>query len=1847
MANPLIGFKKQSLLVGPGGKRRKSIMNRSYRTIWNESLGAWVAASEITTARGKKSSSAVMTGAVALGVGLMLQAGAAFAQNTYLGQGSTSDTQGTVCSPNTGSSPTNVAPATATTGYSCTVAMPNGAYAIVNVGMDPDNPGVPDFGALTTAVSSLGANAVMIGGAVKASGADSIAFGTGAQAFSVSSIAVGKNAVANGTGAVALGQASQAGNGGTAVGNGAVAAGNSATAIGNRSNAYGGSSVAVGDRTVAADGGVAIGTQQAAAVTTAGVRAVAIGAGARAFGADSISMGTYSAAGNGSVALGYAADGTQDNTVAIGKNAYTGVESIQIGYSTVRAQSNHTGAFRRGTTLIGTEAVSQGLYTTVMGNHSQLIINQNVTSGGVFGFGKFAAQGAFSSMLGAYNTIGNNTSQNQYNSVAVSVFGSANNVQESNGVMVNGYGNTIKNSYNGQINLSGVIDGNSSTIADLVKDPKTQLGQVGVIGAGNTVDTANNTLVVGMRSTVNNADKVSAQGFNLAVSDTKNSFIAGADNTVAKTTNVFTAGNSSTINNASNILALGNNQVIGSGSTTAANSILLGDRIKFADTANASDAVAVGNDTKVVSGAVAVGSNAQALGPNSIAIGRNAIATGSVAYGAAAQAGNGGTAIGDGAVATYMGGTTTAGIVAGSALGQNAKADFSGATALGTNAQVNIADGVAVGSGSVAATAAGQAGYVPTGANAAQTAAINATQGTLAAVSVGDAANGKFRQINAVAAGTADSDAVNVAQLKGVESKASAGWNVAANGEATGANVAPGGKVDFSPTNSNLTVTRGGTTGTDIKIGLANNVDLTNAGSLTTGNTVVNNSGTTVTNGTNVSQLTSAGTSVTDGTSTTASTAAGTTVTNGSNVSTLGAGTASVSNGSVSTVINPGSVIVGQGGANPVTVNGAAGDVTGLTNKTLTGAGFATAGRAATEEQLSVVNQTANKGWNVAANGEATGANVAPGGKVDFSATNSNLAVTRNGTDIKVGLANNIDLTNAGSVTTGNTVVNNSGVAVTNGTNVSQLTSAGTSVTDGTSTTASTAAGTTVTNGSNVSTLGAGTASVSNGSVSTVINPGSVIVGQGGANPVTVNGAAGDVTGLTNKTLTGAGFGTAGRAATEEQLSLVNQTAGKGWNVAANGEVTGANVAPGGKVDFSATNSNLAVTRNGTDIKVGLANNIDLTNAGSVTTGNTVVNNSGVAVTNGTNVSQLTSAGTSVTDGTSTTASTAAGTTVTNGSNVSTLGAGTASVSNGSVSTVINPGSVIVGQGGANPVTVNGAAGDVTGLTNKTLTGAGFGTAGRAATEEQLSLVNQTLNKGWNVASSGNPAATNIAPGGTVTFNGDSNVSVSHAANSNGSDVNIKLNPNLNVSSVTTGGTVINNAGVSFTGSTVTLTSTGLNNGGNKITNVAAGTEATDAVNVSQLQAATAGGGTHFYSVNNKDATAANYKNDGATGVNALAAGVGASATSDDAIAVGEAKASAANAVAIGKGATAADANSVALGSGSQTKAAVAIATDNTLIPSTTLNFAGASNVVGVVSVGSGGGTRQIVNVAPGAITATSTDAINGSQLFAVAQGLNDRIDNIQLTPGPQGPEGPKGDPGPAGPEGKPGTGGDGNKWIDGNVATFTPPSPTGKESLAAGSSSVASGDNSTAMGNGSVASGNNSVAMGQGSTASGNGATALGQGAMATGSGSVAIGNNSNDAGRSNVVSVGSAGAERQITNVAPGTQGTDAVNLNQLNQMGTTINNQFGNIQNQINQNRREANAGTAGAMAMAGMPQAYLPGKSMLAAGAATYRGESAMAVGMSRISDNGRWVTKFTGSANTRGQVGVSVGAGYQW
>ncbi|WP_208606196.1 YadA-like family protein, partial [Rodentibacter rarus] len=112
------------------------------------------------------------------------------------------------------------------------------------------------------------------------------------------------------------------------------------------------------------------------------------------------------------------------------------------------------------------------------------------------------------------------------------------------------------------------------------------------------------------------------------------------------------------------------------------------------------------------------------------------------------------------------------------------------------------------------------------------------------------------------------------------------------------------------------------------------------------------------------------------------------------------------------------------------------------------------------------------------------------------------------------------------------------------------------------------------------------------------------------------------------------------------------------------------------------------------------------------------------------------------------------------------------------------------------------------------------------------------------------------------------------------------------------------------------------------------------------------------------------------------------------------------------------------------------------------------------------------------------------------------------------------------------------------------------------------------------------------------------------------------------------------KITNVARGTNPNDAVNVSQLKEAA-------GDINNKIDRNTKDLRAGLAGARAAAGLPQVYLPGKSMVAVSAGAYKDQSAIAVGYSRASDNGKLILKLQGDTNSRGEVGGSVGVGYQW
>ncbi|WP_305729341.1 YadA-like family protein [Pseudomonas sp. D2002] len=425
--------------------------------------------------------------------------------------------------------------------------------------------------------------------------------------------------------------------------------------------------------------------------------------------------------------------------------------------------------------------------------------------------------------------------------------------------------------------------------------------------------------------------------------------------------------------------------------------------------------------------------------------------------------------------------------------------------------------------------------------------------------------------------------------------------------------------------------------------------------------------------------------------------------------------------------------------------------------------------------------------------------------------------------------------------------------------------------------------------------------------------------------------------------------------------------------------------------------------------------------------------------------------------------------------------------------------------------------------------------------------------------------------------------------------------------------------------------------GSRKLTGLAAGTQDTDAVNVAQLKVLGTQVDQNTSDITNLDGRVGGLETlIGAGGgikylhVNSVRAD--SAATGTDAMALGpQAQASGNGSVAMGSGATATANGSVAIGSDASDAGRGAETYSG--------KYSGANNVTsGTVSVGNAttGATRTISNVADGN---NATDAVNVRQLDgAVAEAkqyTDDSIANLGAEAGQQGARitAVEGDVTNL----KNGT--DGMFQVN-NSSAATKPKATGTDAIAGGAGAQASGNNSAAVGTRSQASGENSVALGNGAEASARNATALGANSVAD---------------RDNSVSVGSAGNERQLTNLAAGTHGTDAVNLDQLDRSVADIttnanaytDQRYMELKKDLKDQDETLSAGIAGAMAMSSLPQSYVPGGSMTTAATAIYRGQSSLAVGVSHMSANGRWVTKLQGSTDSQRNVGLAVGVGYQW
>ncbi|MBS8696773.1 trimeric autotransporter adhesin UpaG, partial [Escherichia coli] len=433
-----------------------------------------------------------------------------------------------------------------------------------------------------------------------------------------------------------------------------------------------------------------------------------------------------------------------------------------------------------------------------------------------------------------------------------------------------------------------------------------------------------------------------------------------------------------------------------------------------------------------------------------------------------------------------------------------------------------------------------------------------------------------------------------------------------------------------------------------------------------------------------------------------------------------------------------------------------------------------------------------------------------------------------------------------------------------------------------------------------------------------------------------------------------------------------------------------------------------------------------------------------------------------------------------------------------------------------------------------------------------------------------------------------------------------------------------------------------------QIINVADGSEAHDAVTVRQLQnaiGAVATTPTKYYHANSTAEDSL------AVGEDSLAMGAKTIVNGNAGIGIGLntlVLADAINGIAIGSNARANHADSIAMGNGSQT-------TRGAQTNYTAYNMDAPQNSVGEFSVGSEDGQRQITNVAAGS---ADTDAVNVGQLKVtdaqVSQNtqsitnlntqvtnLDTRVTNIEN--------------------------GIGDIVTTGSTKYFktntdgADANAQGKDSVAIGSGSIAAADNSVALGTGSVADKENTISVG--SSTNQRRITNVAAGVNATDAVNVSQLKSSEAGGvrydtkadgsidYSNITLGGGNGGTTRISNVSAGVNNNDAVNYAQLKQSVQETkqytDQRMVEMDNKLSKTESKLSGGIASAMAMTGLPQAYTPGASMASIGGGTYNGESAVALGVSMVSANGRWVYKLQGSTNSQGEYSAALGAGIQW
>ena len=708
-------------------------------------------------------------------------------------------------------------------GIFAALAMTNGNVAFAVNEVPPTTGGASV--AFGNGATVTGTNAVGLGKSANVTGADAVGIGNSASVTGANAVGIGKGASVTGLNAVGIGT-------------GATSNKFNVVVIGTDANADSNDSIAIGNG--------AYSTSSGAALSTA---SVAVGLKASAVGNTTIAIGTNAKVKNSKqgIAIGGGAadnDGAiveGDQSIAIGGNTYAkGDASIVIGgddtdnansrtvdYTDIRTGNIVSANLQTAVQQLTGVNLGNPRWTTADAGHASVTLGMKAHSGNAsIAIGTAAdAKTRLSGTTDVTNAvaIGTGAKANRDNSVALG------------GGSTTDLAGTKQSSYTLPSGVVASWEGGKDTLpGDIVsfgsKGYERQLKNVapGEVSAHST-DAINGSQLAAI------ADQLSHKYVSIKSDDTPNK-----DNTGATANNSIAIGpNASTDNTATSSVAIGDGA-----NTTGRSTVALGLSAQ-ATSANATalgaNSIASQDDTVAVGhGAKATDGNASAFGADAIAsnIESTAIGHGTAASGASSTAlGNrtkvGGTAgVGIGMLANAtkdygiaIGGQSSSTADNGIAIGRNSSVSENNGIAIGDGASATTADGVAIGSKSVASTAAGVAGYnANTGRTDTYANLTGATlTSTLGGVAVGT--TNQTRQINYVAAGTADTDAVNVAQLKSVNLAFTgdtgsgdvnlANSKLAVNGDDTYiTTTANGKKITIAGKKQDITVTNGTATAT-------------------------------------------------------------------------------------------------------------------------------------------------------------------------------------------------------------------------------------------------------------------------------------------------------------------------------------------------------------------------------------------------------------------------------------------------------------------------------------------------------------------------------------------------------------------------------------------------------------------------------------------------------------------------------------------------------------------------------------------------------------------------------------------------------------------------------------------------------------------------------------------------------------------------------------------------------------------------------------------------------------------------------------------------------------------------